>query len=248
MNLPRFIILVAGLWPAAALTDEYSDMRTSCDPVVTALFDDCIVQNFYRCASGGTYAETLVTSEVRSAMLVGPDYELIYQRDVATGTGLEYVVDVNDAFSLTDLLRRGEERVSIVVRNSLVPGLEMDSELLTHVRLYDDHQPFSVGNFSIAAFHQNVLMPDHHRMIESQGIYLIDPLTRILVIAESATRFRDFASNDDFDWQRSANVIDIVGPDSPYFMSQTPEETCRLLLSSFVPSTAQKLENNHDNL
>jgi hypothetical protein len=237
----RVIPLVAVIWPGVVMADDFAKRRATCAPVVTALYDDCTLQNIYRCADGSTYIESLDEFGDLFASLFGPDFETIYQVDAVTGTGIENVVRADDPFSFDALIADGQEASREVVTSSMIPGTRMESDMYGKTRMTPERRSYSTGTFVVATTSQSLEVGFGGNSAIVDAEYLIDPDRRLMVEGNGSASFAGAAIP-------MPSLTDIIGPDHPFFMSQSPLETCQDQLSFLIPDPALQVETPHDNL
>ena len=237
----RICVIFLLVSPAASVADEYAKRRATCEPMVTALFDDCSVHDFYRCADGSTYVESRDGTDPTFAMLYNADFQVVYQRDVFDGTGIERVVSVNDSFSFTTLMLQGRDTASLEVINSLIPGMATNSTMVFETALTDAQETYEAGTFRVATTVETLTLGFAGNRAVVDATYLIDPARRVMIERAGAANFVGQLIP-------IPTVTDVVGPGSPYFMPEFPEQTCQDQLSFMTPDPALQVETTHDNL
>ena len=239
--IARLILAGVVVLPTVAAADEFAKRRASCAPVVTALYDDCTVQNVYRCADGSTYTEGVDELGDVFASLYDRDFQTIYQVDAYDGTGIERILTVLDPFSLDALLAEGSELSHNVVLNSMIPGTRMNTEINGATQMTDAVREFSAGTFAVATTRQSLEMGFGGNLAVVDAEFLIDPVRRLMIEGTGTTSFAGAVMD-------MPALTDIVGADHPYFMTQFPEETCLEQLSMMAPVPAPQGETTHDRI
>ena len=237
----RLILAGVVVLPTVAVADEFAKRRATCDPVVTSLYDDCTVQNMYRCADGSTYVESLDDIGGVFASLYDRDFQTIYQVDAFDGTGIERVVTVLDRFSLDGLLNGDREVSHNIVLNTMFPGTRMETALRGVTQMTQTQREFSAGTFLVATTEQSLELGFAGNTAFVEAEFLIDPVRRLMIEGTGTTSFAGAVMD-------MPALTDIVGADHPYFMTQFPEETCLEQLSMMAPVPAPQVETTHDRI
>lgn len=98
-----------------AISDEFAAYRDSCEPLLTAIYENCSASHYYRCKDGTTYLEKYFFAETPDefdrpiATLFGQEFEPVFQREMENGTVVRETLEVTESFSLSDLVETGAD-------------------------------------------------------------------------------------------------------------------------------------------
>ena len=239
--LRRFIAILVLLWPMSAVADEYADRREACAPVVTALYEDCSIHNYRRCPSGEVYIEQIMPGPIEIAKLFGPDFELIYQRNMTDGTDIVDVIVATDPFSLASLIATGEEQTDVLATTSST-GFAQETRMQSTAKITNETRTVSRYDLRIVSVNFRMALGFGGNTLTIQGHEYLD-LNLMLLFPGPATYV--FAGEP---IREAPELMNLLGPDSPNFMAQIPEETCQDQLSSLTSDPILQVETPHDNL
>lgn len=225
MSKMRQVAIAALLtMPEAVLADERAERRSSCVPLVTAIYEGCEITNHFRCDDGSIYAEEHRASGGIQISLFNSDYTMGYAYNPDTGAGAYHVIETFDPFEIDVFLDEGFEAESLRRYSLNRFGFEESYDVQSTYTATNRTRRFSVGDMWILTYTQTQVIgfAGNIGVVEGQ-LYLDQSLGRYF--NGSATMTLGGGQMD------LPALIDIVGPDSPFFMTENPEDTCKDLQS-----------------
>ena len=218
-----FALSLLPLSASLAFADDVAERRATCTPLVTAIYDACEVVNHFSCPDGSVFAETLSPDLPLRVSLFNSAYQMEYDYTPSNGRGAFHVIETFDPFEMDLLLSNGTETESL---QRYAIGFFGDESYVVDSRyvLTAEQRAFSVGDMRVIEFTQQQIVgyagnaaiaAGHVYLDESLGRYFLGAVTVSFNGAEIVL----------------PNLIDIVGPASPFFMTQNPEDTCQDPLS-----------------
>ena len=222
MRTAVIISLLATAQPVIA--DERAERRASCTPMVTAIYEGCEVTNHFSCPDGSVYAGELRASGGMIISLFDDAYNMQYAHNPDTGEGAYHAIEIYDRFEIDVLLAEGFETESLHRYSQNMFGIEDSYDVQATYAVTDRTRVFSVGEMQVLDYTQTQVVGfgGNTALIEGE-LYLDQSLGRYF--NGSATMHLGGAQMD------LPTLIDIVGPTSPFFMTQNPEDTCQGQLS-----------------
>ncbi len=206
------------------LADEVAERRATCTPQVTAIYEGCKVQNHFACPDGGAYAEAWEAGGQLTVSLFDDTYNMVYEYRPIAGTGAFDVLETYDFFDINLLLSEGYETESLRRRAINYFGLEESYKVAVTYEMTDAFRTFSVGRMQgIYVTQTQVVGFGGNESVVEGMLYLDQALGRYFI--------GELTVNLNGGQMDLPALIDIVGPDSPYFMTQNPEDTCQDPLS-----------------
>ena len=219
--LPLLALLLCN---SSAFADEVAERRAICTPLVTAIYEGCEVENHYACPDGRINAESLSTARNMRISLFNTAYNMDYQYDPVSGAGAYHVIATYDPFDMELLLSEGVEEERLRRYSVNMFGVEDPYDVQATYAVTDQTRSFTVGEMQVLDYTQTQEVGFAGNIGVVEGVlYLDQSLGRYFNGAATVTLGNAEIS--------LPNLLDIVGPASPFFMTQNPEDTCQGPLS-----------------
>lgn len=234
------VILLTLVLASKSGADEFEERRGSCVPLVTAVYEDCTFHNYRRCAGGEIYIEQMSRELPPVAMLYGPDYELIYQRNMLGGPSINAVLEARDRFSLSQFLTSGTDEIDIIVDSSMA-GFSQNARMQSVLEKTTETYTVSDKVLEVVLTTMTLEMGFAGNSMTVVGRGYFEPDQQLFFPGPSDYEFSGAALF------RAPELIQISYANEPHFMSQSTEAACSPNTAMLKPN-ALIMENHHDHL
>ncbi|MBL4812003.1 MAG: hypothetical protein JKX69_06520 [Rhodobacteraceae bacterium] len=227
----RAFAALLALVPAGAYAQTPDELRASCEPFLTVVYEGCRVENFSRCADGSTYSETYEQGEPPSLSLVDAEANTLFSLTEVLNDGMFSLEIGPDPISISQLLETGRDTFSQTAQMGIEDvgswKISFDGTyILDGGRVVIDGVSLLTGTVTLAAILQTVPPSP----ISLDGEIFVDPATMMIILGDSIAISQD-ATEDD-----QATPQQFIWLGESGFFSTDLDTICAPTLSKEAPS------------
>lgn len=214
------------VFTAAVFCGTSAWAEAACEPLVTAIYDDCSIQNHVRCDDGTIRVTEFEYDEPVSIDLSTIDQQLISFHTLGEGMQIDVLGAPDQPFSLNTLLTTGRADASFMARVSGDWMMPPEARMTQSMQLNGQQDIFYARAFDVVETVETLQMGFGGNSATITGSYILEAELGLLIERHAVTSFMGQEISD------LPSLKDLAYPGDAFFMANDPDFVCQLQLSS----------------